>query len=45
VRNAAIGLLIRYTGLRVEEVEALDIGDVVTSAAWRTAQVSADSGM
>jgi integrase len=32
VRNAAIGLLILYTGLRVEEVEALDVDDVVTSA-------------
>lgn len=32
VRNAAIGLLILYTGLRVEEVDALDVDDVVMSA-------------
>lgn len=31
-RNAAIALLILYAGLRVEEVEALDIDDVVMSA-------------
>jgi integrase len=31
-RNAAIGLLLLYTGLRVEEVEALDTGDIVMSA-------------
>jgi site-specific recombinase XerD len=31
-RNAAIGLLLLYTGLRVEEVEALDVGDVPMSA-------------
>lgn len=31
-RNAAIGLLLLYTGLRVEEVEALDVADVVMSA-------------
>jgi site-specific recombinase XerD len=32
VRNAAIGLLLLYTGLRVEEVEALDIDDIQMSA-------------
>lgn len=31
-RNAAIGLLLLYTGLRVKEVEALDIEDVPMSA-------------
>jgi site-specific recombinase XerD len=31
-RNAAIGLLLLYTGLRVEEVEALDLDDLVISA-------------
>jgi integrase/recombinase XerC len=32
VRNTAIGLLLVYTGLRVEEVEALDVEDVLISA-------------
>lgn len=32
VRNTAIGLLLLYTGLRVEEVEALDVDDIVLSA-------------
>lgn len=31
-RNAAIGLLLLYAGLRVEEVEALDIDDIMISA-------------
>jgi site-specific recombinase XerD len=31
-RNTALGLLLLYTGLRVEEVEALDIDDVVIAA-------------
>jgi integrase len=30
-RNAAIALLLLYTGLRIEEVEAVDIDDVVSS--------------
>jgi len=31
-RNAAIGKLLLYTGLRIEEVEALDLDDIVISA-------------
>lgn len=31
-RNAALGLLLLYTGLRVEEVEALDLDDIQMSA-------------
>jgi integrase len=31
-RNAAIGNLLLYTGLRVEEVEAVGLDDVVISA-------------
>ncbi|HEY6423505.1 MAG TPA: tyrosine-type recombinase/integrase [Pseudonocardiaceae bacterium] len=31
-RNTALALLLLYTGLRVEEVQALDVDDVATSA-------------
>ena len=43
-RNAAIGLLILYTGLRVEEVEALDIDDVPMSARHRKVIVQDGKG-
>lgn len=43
-RDTAIGLLLLYTGLRVEEVEALDVDDVLMSARCGTVIVREGNG-